>query len=217
MKRLVTLGNHYDASRPFVHLFNRHVILNKDYKNLEEAKLNSNDVLLLCGGEDISPSTYNQRPSRHTGQGGRMSERDVFEMHAMSIAKEVGASILGICRGAQLLCAFSGGSLFQHVNNHSGRSHTITTNDNKVISVSSAHHQMMNPFSTKHELIAWASVVMSDVHLVEDEKNLKVEVEPEIVFFHELKGLALQYHPEFMADNSEGVKYSIELVKKYLL
>jgi gamma-glutamyl-gamma-aminobutyrate hydrolase PuuD len=86
-----------------------------------------------------------------------------------------------------------------------------------VLSVCSAHHQMMNPFDTKHELIAWATEVLSPVHLIEGEKNLDVKVEPEVVWFPETKALGIQYHPEFMRPEDEAVSYSVELVKKYLL
>ena len=93
----------------------------------------------------------------------------------------------------------------------------MKTKDNLEIHVCSVHHQMMNPFKTNHELIAWASSVLSDVHLIEGETNIPVEVEPEVVYFKDVNGLAIQYHPEFMSDKSEAVVYSTELVKKYLL
>ena len=93
----------------------------------------------------------------------------------------------------------------------------MTTKDNLDIHVCSVHHQMMNPFKTNHELIAWASTILSDVHLIEGEKNIDVEVEPEVIYFKDIKGLAIQYHPEFMSDTSEAVVYSVGLVEKYLL
>ena len=215
--RLVSLGNHYGAAEPFSHLFDEVMVMGKSKQSFDELTLTSNDVVLFCGGEDISPSIYGQKSSRHTSAGVELTDRDSFEVHAMKRSIARGAKLLGICRGAQLICAISGGSLYQHVNNHSGRGHLMTTNDGENIEVCSVHHQMMNPFKTKHELIAWASSVLSDVHLIEGEKNIEVEVEPEVVYFQDTKGLAIQYHPEFMSDKTEAVQYSVGLVKKYLM
>jgi gamma-glutamyl-gamma-aminobutyrate hydrolase PuuD len=216
--RLISLGNHYGASHPFADLFKDGVItVNDGMAGLIDLQVTKNDVILFCGGEDISPSIYKHANSRHTRAPETKSNRDDFEVRAFKLGKERGAKFLGICRGAQLLCALAGGSLYQHVNNHSGRGHPITTNDGREIEVCSVHHQMMNPHGTKHELLAWAKEVLSDVHFIEHERDVEVKVEPEIVFFNEINALAIQYHPEFMKQSSEGVEYSIELVKKYLL
>ena len=215
--RLISLGNHYGAAEPFSHLFKETIVMGRRYEAFDNLNLTNKDVVLFCGGEDISPSLYKQKNSRHTSASQDLSERDRFEAHAMNLAITKGSKLLGICRGAQLMCAIAGGSLYQHVNNHSGRGHMMKTKDNLEIHVCSVHHQMMNPFKTNHELIAWASSVLSDVHLIEGEKNIPVEVEPEVIYFKDVRGLAIQYHPEFMSDKSEAVIYSTELVKKYLL
>ena len=215
--RLISLGNHYGAAEPFSHLFEETIVMGKRYEAFDNLNLTNKDVVLFCGGEDISPSLYKQKNSRHTSASKDLSERDRFEAYAMNLAVTKGSKLLGICRGAQLMCAIAGGSLYQHVNNHSGRGHMMKTKDNLEIHVCSVHHQMMNPFKTNHELIAWASSVLSDVHLIEGEKNIPVEVEPEVIYFKDVRGLAIQYHPEFMSDKSEAVVYSTELVKKYLL
>jgi gamma-glutamyl-gamma-aminobutyrate hydrolase PuuD len=110
----------------------------------------------------------------------------------------------------------SGGSLYQHVDNHAGRSHYIITNDKRTISVSSAHHQMMNPEGTKFECLAMSAKLLSTKHLVEGDKDVPVEVEYEVVWFPETKALAMQYHPEFMPSHSNGYQYARELVVKYI-
>jgi hypothetical protein len=76
---------------------------------------------------------------------------------------------------------------------------------------------MMNPFTTKHELLAWSTQVLSNVHLIEGDEDVPVEVEPEVVFFNNTKALAIQYHPEFMSEGEAGVAYARDLVSKYLL
>jgi putative glutamine amidotransferase len=216
MKRLVSVGNHFNAKWPFEHLFGSVVVIN--HGNSTEIKLTENDVVLFGGGEDISPSLYNQKPSRYCGAGKELSMRDQLEKYMFNEAVKANARMLGICRGAQLVCALSGGSLYQHVVGHGGGAgHMMETNDGQVIHVCSVHHQMMNPFGTKHELIGWAQEVISQVHLVEGEKNLEVDVEPEVVWFEETKALGIQYHPEFMSANDDAVKYSVDLVQQYLI
>jgi gamma-glutamyl-gamma-aminobutyrate hydrolase PuuD len=205
--RLIIAGNFYGAHTPFVHLF-------KDLLMLSVGKphtFKEGDVLLLGGGEDIAPEIYNQKPSRYNGSQVGLSRRDDWEVSLFKSAQSAGCLIIGICRGAQLSCALSGGSLYQHVVGH-GQSHTMTTSDGRELLVSSVHHQMMNPEKTKHKLLGWSTDVRSRVHLVEGEKDIAVKVEPEVIFFEDTKALAIQYHPEFMADDAPAVKYAQQLV-----
>lgn len=213
MSRLVSIGNHFNAAAPFADLF-------KSVKTIRSGDgftLQKGDVVLFCGGEDISPSMYKQKANRYCGGGDSMSTRDNWEYILYQEAVKNNIPMLGICRGAQLMCALHGGSLYQHVTNHSGKNHSITTSDGIELEVCSVHHQMMNPFKVKHELLAWATTVISNVHLVEKEQNIEVEIEPEVVYFPEIKGLAIQYHPEFMSMHDEAVKYSRDLVSKLLI
>ena len=215
-KRLISMGNFYGAADPFADLFREVIIVGHDGLN-PNFRYNKDDVLILGGGADISPSIYNQKPSRYAGAGANLSRRDAVEVDATNRAFDAGIPSLGICRGAQLLCALSGGSLYQHVVNHANSGHLMKMKDGKEYHVSSAHHQMMNPFGTKHELLGWSSEVRSNVHIVENEKNPPVEVEPEIVYFLDTKALAIQYHPEFMHDAEAAVVLARDLVKQYLL
>ena len=74
------------------------------------ADLTENDVLLIWGGEDISPSLYGKKVSRETHASEEPSRRDRIEWALMQRAKELNIPIIGICRGAQMLCASAGGS-----------------------------------------------------------------------------------------------------------
>ena len=219
MKRLVAIGNFYGAHEPYAYLFKNVVVFPAIRGSIEQASdfnLTKDDVLLFGGGEDISPTLYKQRASRFTGASNELSKRDVLEKLFFDKAVALNIPMIGICRGAQLLCALSGGSLYQHVNKH-GNGHEVDTNTGQTVYVSSVHHQMMNPLGTKHELIAWSKEILSNVHLVEGEQNLDVTVEPEVVYFQDTKALAIQYHPEFMSEQDEGYKYAQDLVNKYIL
>ena len=76
---------------------------------------------------------------------------------------------------------------------------------------------MMNPKGTDHIHEAWAEDILSNVHLVEGNRDVKVTLEPEVVYFVKTRALAMQYHPEFMPQKSRGVSYARELVSKYFL
>jgi GMP synthase-like glutamine amidotransferase len=174
-------------------------------KNLNyEKQLGNIDALILWGGSDISTSLYNTKPFS-TYQSAWPSTRDIFEWELMRRAFKKGVPIIGVCRGAQILCAFAGGKLAQDVTGHQGN-HSIQTYDGKVFQdCSSAHHQMMFPYLLPEEEFNVLASVESNRStryegLFSDEKALfldKKEFEPECVFFPTVKGFAIQGHPEW--------------------
>jgi putative glutamine amidotransferase len=74
------------------------------------------DGLVLTGGTDIDPSNYgaDADPDAYDPE----PERDRFELGLVAVAVAEAVPILGICRGAQLLNVWAGGSLHQHVAEH---------------------------------------------------------------------------------------------------
>jgi len=177
---------------------------------------NPNSILVLHGGEDISPSLYGQKPSQRTGASDELSARDISEVLLAKRAIELGIPIFGICRGAQLACALAGGSLVQHVENHVGHHHDVITADGEIYSTTTCHHQMMNPWNVPHELIAWSAPSLSDRYIIEGEKEIEMPYEPEVVFFPQIKCLAIQGHPEWMPKSSAFVQYCLKLVEEKL-
>lgn len=181
---------------------------------MDPAALQDGDVLVVWGGADISPALYNHKVSQETWAEDYPSHRDRIEWALMNRAKELNIPIIGVCRGAQMLCALAGGYLIQHVNNHGGN-HKIETNDGKELVVNSLHHQMMYPFEVDHELIAWASPKRSDVYVKEDTK-VTVDVEPEFVYFPKVKGFAMQWHPEMMTFPHKSTEYVFDKIRERL-
>lgn len=176
----------------------------------------ADDLLIIWGGADISPSIYGM-PNVASFANDTPSRQDRAEMDLVKCAQEFGVPILGVCRGAQLVCAMSGGKLAQHVDRHGG-DHEITTDDKRQIITSSVHHQMMYPFDVEHKLIAWSthhlSAVYEGLNDVEVEK-IRAVGEPEIVWFPKTKSLAVQGHPEFMPEDCEFNDYVKELIHGY--
>lgn len=178
---------------------------------------NTNSILILHGGSDISPSLYGQKPSKHTGATDELSARDLSEVLLARRAIELGIPIFGICRGAQLACALAGGTLVQHVDNHVGNHHDIVNTNGELFSTTTCHHQMMNPWEINHELIAWSAPSLSDRYVIEGEQEIEMPVEPEVVFFPQIKCLAVQGHPEWMPNASKFVQYCLKLIEEKLL
>lgn len=77
------------------------------------------DGLLLSGGADVGPDRYG-RPVH--GATDIEPGRDALEAEAWDRAQARGVPVLGICRGFQAINVFSGGTLLQHVDGHSGAS-----------------------------------------------------------------------------------------------
>ena len=102
-------------------------------------------VLMLWGGEDIGTELYHETPNKYVDTH-KASERDLRELEYIKTAVKRGLPIIGVCRGAQLLCVAAGGRLAQHIDGH-GSSHKVTLQDEdgSVIFCNSSHHQMMIP------------------------------------------------------------------------
>lgn len=71
------------------------------------------DGLLLAGGADLDPGTYDEPPHAETGT--TWPERDRFEVALTRVALQRGLPLLGICRGMHLLNVARGGTLDQHL------------------------------------------------------------------------------------------------------
>jgi putative glutamine amidotransferase len=174
------------------------------------------DVVMFTGGADIDPKFYGEPQGKRTYLS---NSRDIREKHLFDVSSARGKKFLGICRGAQFLCAMAGGKLAQHIEGHSigFRSyHRITTSEGGEYRVNSVHHQMMLP-PPGSKLLAWAEK-LSDIYLDGNDKHIEgIETEPEVVYFPQVKGLGIQCHPEAMDRNGDTMKYFHKLVKEHLL
>ena len=71
------------------------------------------DALVLQGGSDVNPSLYGQEPMRPEWTGDIV--RDRYEIELIEGFMKAGKPVLGICRGAQLINASFGGTLYQDI------------------------------------------------------------------------------------------------------
>jgi gamma-glutamyl-gamma-aminobutyrate hydrolase PuuD len=180
-------------------------------------KVNQCDMLIFWGGTDINPQIYGEKnyashPSDH--------KRDFFECKVFDQALKHKIPMLGICRGAQLLCAKLGGKLYQDVDGH-GKNHNIiieedvgTWKKGTELFITSTHHQMMRPTD------AMTVVGRAEFNTTKaiTEKGVKTFNEPEIeVVVH--KGervLMVQGHPEYMTAGQPFPKFTMQAIKQYL-
>jgi len=174
----------------------------------DERHLGKIDALILWGGADIGTSLYDEKPINHY-QPKNPSSRDVFEWELIKKAVKQKIPIIGVCRGAQLLCAFAGGKLAQDVKGHQ-QPHSIKTHDGKTFEyVSSSHHQMMYPHSLnkdEYEVLATTDNVLNGsfspyygLSSIETD-ILRERLEPEVVLFNEIKAIGIQSHPEWQLE-----------------
>jgi putative glutamine amidotransferase len=70
------------------------------------------DGLVLTGGADVEPARYGQEPHPATYL---RPERDAFEFGLFEAARKAGKSVLGVCRGLQVMSVALGGTLTQHL------------------------------------------------------------------------------------------------------
>lgn len=177
------------------------------------------DGLLFTGGPDISPFYYNDY-SRN-GLGYTVPERDEFELKLLEKALEKKKPILGICRGAQIISCYFGGTLYQDIENsnisemnHAAtnqpkylENHSITILKNSILQqvfekeeifVNSFHHQCINKLGDGLIKTAWAEDGIIEGFEKEEYPFL----------------LGVQWHPEMMSDKrKEQMKIFDYLIK----
>jgi len=191
-------------------------------ENSRETEWDDANIVIFPGGADINPAIYNEKAGHRTSF---WEDTDERHMAYYKRAVKDGKYIIGICRGAQLMCAMQneiGGKLIQDVRNHHGN-HDITTHDGLTLVTNSIHHQMLYPWNMpkdKYKVLGWTEGLSKSYLDGNDKQNVfpdfaKINdnvIEPEIVWFPGIRGLAIQFHPEMMGYN----KYSYEKTLNYL-
>ena len=76
------------------------------------------DGLVLQGGADVSPLTYEEQPLKKEWEGDRI--RDMYEIDLLQEFVSAGKPVLGICRGLQLINVAFGGTLYQDITEQHG-------------------------------------------------------------------------------------------------
>lgn len=174
-------------------------------------------TVLFTGGADVGPDLYFdvKHPRTYADH-----ERDAWEQELYVEALAKGKNFLGICRGAQFLCVMAGGKLVQHTENHDvdyHAFHRVMTSEGKEYLFNTLHHQMMYPGSIPHEMLAWCER-LSPIHQDGQQKEMPLDVEPEVVWFPSIKALGIQCHPEYgYKPTAPALTYFTKIVKEKLI
>jgi len=206
-KRLIVVSYGFNTGEVFRDSFEEVILL----KKFAKFEFQEGDVLVLEGGTDINTYFYDEEPNSYTSYPDQA--RDAYEQMLFNQAKSKGVPIIGICRGAQFVCAMSGGKLVQHVTNH-GVDHSVKDYKGRSYIVTSSHHQMMLPKGTRHKVLA--SCKRSGVYLGEYDQPLNIDEDVEVVWFEDTRALAIQGHPEWAGMASPFVKYCQEYVRDFI-
>lgn len=196
-------------------------------------KIENSNLVLFTGGSDVSPSLYGH-PS-HATTCSKMS-RDEKDLEVYKIAKDCNIPMVGICRGAQFLCVKAGGVLIQDQDNHLSIER-INTFTKKHILVRSDHHQAQYPWQLpilSWDLLGWTERFhknhigwnpsfgfcdLTNNGFFKDRNPLKNNILPEIedVYYRNINALAIQSHPEWLNDEDEGDKITLNHYRSLVL
>ncbi len=163
-------------------------------KALIEETLNSLDGILFSGGTNIDPRKYGETASEKCGN--IEFERDLFELSLCKLAIEKDKSVLGICRGCQLITVAADGSLHQHIEGHG------QTEDKHV----SSHSVSVIKDTLLHNILCAESTDVNSFHhqVVKTTGSLKVAAvgQNDVIEAVYMPGkkfyLGVQWHPERM-------------------
>ena len=158
------------------------------------------DAVILWGGTDIGAGYYGEKPSAMNQQQNPMgSTRDSFEWSIIKAAHGLNKPIIGVCRGAQFLCAAAGGKLVQHMDKPHRGTHQIWVSGVKMHAACDHHQRLVITNVKDSALLAWHD-----------------DGTPEVVYFPHLRALAIQPHPEWMGASSPFVEWCVDKVEQLM-
>lgn len=167
------------------------------------------DGILFSGGGDIDPLLFGEEAIKESGE--ICPLRDTFEIELCKAALKQNMPLLGICRGIQILCAASGGSIYQDISQQGSRNkhmqqaprfyptHTIKINQSTklhsilqcdTLTINSFHHQSIKKAGKEFQISA-----VSPDGVIEAIEHIKNDY-----------AIGVQWHPESMVTQNRKQK-----------
>lgn len=162
-----------------------------------ESQLDGLDGLIIGGGDDISVELYEGELTLDVKYD---EARDKLELKALEYAAKRDLPVLGVCRGAQMLNVFYGGTLHQDIyKTYAGlprrwtplpARHVTIAPDSLLYEVLEVRHLHVNALHTQSvdKLGSGLAVTARDRH------DVVQAIEDRSAFFR----VGVQWHPEFM-------------------
>jgi hypothetical protein len=191
-----------NASIGYIEMFSRNGW--EIVQSLQDAEL-----IQFTGGADITPGFYGHAQHERTYPN---IERDMKERLIFNLARACNIPMAGICRGGQFLNVMSGGTMWQHVDHHTGPGkHEVIDHLTKdVFYATSTHHQMMCP-GKDAEIVASADMSSIREKCTVPGKTIiemnKDHCDPEVLWYEKTKSLCFQPHPEFPGEDALAKVY----------
>lgn len=153
------------------------------------------DGILFSGGTNIDPLKYGEQVDISCGN--IEFERDIFELTLCKFATQANKSILGICRGCQLIAVSAGGGLYQHIENHTQTedryipSHSIDVVKDSLLyniikadktDVNSFHHQSIKSLGQLKIAAKTSDDSIEAVYLPSQKFHLGIQWHPERMY-----------------------------------
>ncbi|MBD3261379.1 MAG: hypothetical protein GF334_06790 [Candidatus Altiarchaeales archaeon] len=179
------------------------------------------DLVCFTGGEDVSPELYG-----HKNLGSHCSSaRDKREVTVFEMASKHEIPMTGICRGSQFLNVMCGGTMVQHLRqDHGGYRHGMLAADNRVMEVTSSHHQM-SVLAKGGTLLGRAEQLLPLKALVYDGDLEKALAESgnlwdgramvtEAFAYPKQRIFAVQHHPEWQDIDEEAAQWTLDMIAR---
>jgi anthranilate synthase component II len=177
------------------------------------------DGMILSGGHDVFPPNYGEEPRPKLEE--VFPDRDSYDFMLLEEAKKRRIPILGICRGAQVINAYEGGTLYQdlsymnneelykHSQGHDPRikTHAVNVERDSVLykafgeeqaRVNSFHHQAIKEVAPDYKVTVKAGDGV--IEAIESKSY------PFLV--------GVQWHPEMLIKDHEDMRRLFELFIK---
>ncbi len=166
------------------------------------------DVLVLTGGEDVSPARYGEPPGPNLGAVNLV--RDDFDFRLLAAARRHRLPVIGICRGCQLINVAFGGTLWQDLPSefpaakvqHRNVHHSISIlPDSRLartlgctnVVVNSFHHQAVKNVAPGFRVVATSPEGVVEAIESEDYPAIGVQFHPERLVCDENKAAFLEF------------------------
>lgn len=194
----LTFAERYGQVKP-IHFMGVNNPTKRNVGDFIEEEMEDIDLLILPGGADVSPSTYNKMPWYTTSYSDPIKE--AFDKFFLPYIINANIPILGICRGHQVIGAMYGMDILQEIgdehptneaNKRGDRVHGLVFTPagldflgiRKGIKVNSMHHQGIE--TEEVEKCTDATLLASS-----DKDNIS-----EIIKYEDHPIVTVQYHPE---------------------